>query len=195
MVRLELPVVVQNETPDLCGPCGGECCKNMPGAYHPAQFGPDLEGVYELLAAGKASIDWWEGDTVKYPDAAGELVKVEIPHQGYFLRPAIKPGRRTPPSALASLFGADDGDGGVFDPTYGGECVNLGPTGCALAYADRPLNCQALVANPDRDQEAGVMCHVDPALNKPGLVVAWNPYAPKLREIGDRVQTEAYARV
>ena len=55
MSKLELPVVANNEAADTCRACGGECCKQMPGSYHPAQFGPDLEGVYELLKAGKRS--------------------------------------------------------------------------------------------------------------------------------------------
>lgn len=194
MVKLELPVVAQNETPALCGPCGGECCKHMPGAYHPAQFGPDLTGVYELLKAGRASIDWWEGDVVQFRDETGKrLPSVAIPNRGYFLRPAIKTGRRAGPPLFA-FMAPPDGDGGVFDPTYGGECVNLGPTGCSLPFAERPINCQALVANPDRNPDKDVHCLVTPELNKPGLVVAWNPYAPKLKEIGDRVVTEAYAR-
>lgn len=188
--RLELPVVPNNENPALCRKCGGDCCKEMPGSYHPAQFGPALEGVAELLRAGKASIDWWEGDSVDARGADGKKTYVPIPHKGYYLRPAIKPGRRKGPP-LFSFFAGPDGDGGVFDPSFGGECVNLTPAGCSLAFADRPLNCQALAPDPDRDPARGRFCDgEDLAHNKPGLVIAWNPLSPLLEKIGRQVEGE-----
>lgn len=33
----ELPILNNNETPSLCGECGGKCCKGMAGWYHPEQ--------------------------------------------------------------------------------------------------------------------------------------------------------------
>lgn len=193
MPVLELPVVAKNETPDTCRACGGDCCKSMPGSYHPAQFGPDLAGVYELLRDGRASIDRWEGSEVKLRREDGKTEYVPIPNQGYYLRPAIKTGRRKG-VPLFAFMATPDGDGGVFDLSYGGECVHLGAAGCGLKFEDRPLNCQALVANPARNPDRDVYCRTPEEFNKPGLVIAWNPYAPKLEEIGRRAEDERYRR-
>lgn len=49
--------VVSNERPDLCGPCGGLCCKNGPGIMDPADLGRDLKGaVKRLLASGNYKV-------------------------------------------------------------------------------------------------------------------------------------------
>lgn len=187
MPKLELPTVPRNETPDVCGPCGGECCKQLPGLYHPAQFGADLAGVYELLKSGRAAIDNWDGGEVYYTDDDGQRVTVDLEHSpAYYLRPAVKPHWQKQPSGIASwLFAAAAGSGGVFDQTWGGECVNLTDSGCSLSWDDRPVNCRGLVA-----KDGGRNCKTPAEFDKPALVVAWQPFALALGEIGRRVKRE-----
>jgi hypothetical protein len=60
-------IVLNNENPAICAPCGGQCCKHMPGAASPEDFGaPDREAMRDRLRtafdSGLWAIDWWEGD-------------------------------------------------------------------------------------------------------------------------------------
>ena len=64
------------ENPKLCSECGGACCKAMPGACFPVDFGRDEDLVAEALASGRYCVDWWEN--------------FEDGHAGYYVRPAIK---------------------------------------------------------------------------------------------------------
>lgn len=112
--------VINNETPDVCEPCGGKCCKSSPGLASPEQWGSDdretmSERIATALASGLWSIDAWEdgGST-------------------YFLRPATFAG-----------------SGKVYDYSWGGACILLGKSGCTLRFDERPLNCQDLVAKPE----------------------------------------------
>lgn len=86
----------------------GDCCKSLPGAFHPNDR--TMEQFIELLRIGVASIDWYEGDELTY-----------------YVRPATLSGRNT-----------------LMDPSWGGECVNLGPTGCGLTRDDMPSECREL---------------------------------------------------
>lgn len=182
----DLPVIEKNETPIICGACRKSCCKAMPGSYHPKQFGPNLEGVAELLRAGLASIDWWDGQDLYWHDAAGKREYTVLEHRGLFLRPAIKPGRRKG-EPLFLFCGTPDGDGGVFDPTYGGECVRLvDGKGCSLEFRDRPVNCQGLVANPDPNGH----CLTSAEHSKAGMILAWQPFSEALERIGHEVERE-----
>lgn len=101
-----------------CAGCG-QCCKNLPGAFLPADLGADASARYvrarELLRSGCYSIDWLER-----PE--GQFV--------FFLRPSTV---HQPPD-------------GIFDPShYGGQCVFLGSAGCTLPRTQRPAQCKALV--------------------------------------------------
>ena len=104
-----------NERPDICGPCGGACCRNYPGPYHPNDLGSTREEVEaqvaDLLSQGLAQVDWWEG-VPPWP----------------FLRPTTLDRRA----------------GSNRSPTYGGACVLLTPSGCRLSFAERPLGCRSL---------------------------------------------------
>lgn len=101
----------------LCSNCGGECCKNMPGAYFPEDFDEKNinKEIIEIIKTGKIAIDWiedtWDG-TLKY----------------YFLRPKIK------------------GEKKLFHRIYGGEgnCIFSTKNGCKLRPENRPHNCRYL---------------------------------------------------
>jgi hypothetical protein len=160
---VELPVVSNNENADLCGPCGGQCCKSYPGAYHPAQFGPNLEGVEQLLRAGKAAIDWWEGELRDYEGTS------------YYLRAAIA------------------GVNSVFHPAFGGSCAMLTETGCSLSWDVRPLDCRMLKPMPgtSKGHVACVTEGIDGYGNsKEYFAHLWQPFARRLEEIGQLVDQD-----
>lgn len=161
-------VIINNEDADTCKKCGGECCKRMPGIYHPSQFGPNLEGVEELLRSRKAAIDWWEGPLEGYEETS------------YYLRPATK----YKPGSFRSV-------GHPFDASWGGECVLLTPNGCPLPFADRPWGCQALKPNPDVLKDDNARCSNDSGVpDKRLMALAWQPFAVRLAEIGRKVDDE-----
>lgn len=152
---LALAVVTNNERPDICGPCGGECCRRAPGAYHPSQFGPKLGGVRELLASGVAAIDWYENFSPQHA-------------AGYYLRPARIDGRS------------------VFDPSWGGTCVNLTPAGCRLPFERRPYICRNL--KPRRNRHCRVEKGVfGESLSYREVATVWEPYFGLLAKIGREV--------
>ena len=100
-----------------CKTCG-QCCKSLPGAHVPDDFGLDLiESVRAKLASGRYALDWWEGDVAESRELDSVL----------YLRPATK-----------RL------EGKVFDGSWGGECTFLTPSGCSLARPDMPAECKAL---------------------------------------------------
>lgn len=101
----------------ICSACGGACCKHLPGAAFPGDFGlPDETALRETIASGQWAIDWWEGDV----RPGGDLGRT------CFVRPAV------------------DGVHPLFDPSWGGFCTFLGPGGCILAAGDRPAGCRYL---------------------------------------------------
>ena len=159
-----LPMVENNEDADVCGKCEGACCKVLPGCYHPSQFGPSLEGVEELLRAGKAAIDWWEGELAGYEGTS------------YYLRPATKSARRHP-----------------FDPSWGGECILLTPAGCPLSFEDRPLGCRMLKPDPNWNGQE-ITCQFegigDLDTEKEFAAIAWQPFAKRLEAIGRMVESQ-----
>lgn len=114
--KKRLPVYVDKAT---CAECGGECCKSMPGIYSPEDFGaPDRvvmkRRIEAAFLANTACVDWWEG-------------KLGGAYSPKHVRPQI-----------ARAYGR------LRDPSWGGECSLLTPTGCSLAHDDRPYGCRAL---------------------------------------------------
>ena len=105
--------------PDICGPCGGKCCKLLPGAALPEDLGlPSIDRLSAALRSRQWAVDWWEGDP---RDDRDEIA------QGYFLRPATKDANRWP-----------------LDGSWGGECVFLRNSGCSLEHDARPAGCRSL---------------------------------------------------
>jgi Fe-S-cluster containining protein len=103
--------------PDLCTPCGGKCCKRLPGSAYPDDF-PTREALAHALQSGRWAVDWWEGDAREGKYELGRT---------YYIRPAIK-----------------GFEGQKFHPSWGGECTFLTPDGCALPGEARPRECRDL---------------------------------------------------
>lgn len=157
--------VENNENHAVCAKCGGNCCKRTPGIYSPEQFGaPDNKQIerqlYSALMAGRAQIDWWEGDPRKDEDRFNP----KRVRYGYYVRPPIK-------GHLDEFeFGS-----------WGGECALLTERGCVLPFYDRPIACQMLVPRTNNDE--CVMTHPDGNdwEEKREMAVAWIPYHRQIR--------------
>ena len=60
-------IETNNENQKICGECGGQCCRNIPGCCFPEDLGPDLEGeLRRRLKSGRYSIDWYESSEPQY---------------------------------------------------------------------------------------------------------------------------------
>ena len=139
------------ENKNICSKCGGKCCKLMPGACYPEDFGlpNDHSKLNATLSCGKYAIDWWEGDA---RDDFEELLKT------YFVRPATK-----------------NKEGVLYDPSWGGPCIFLSDDGCTLDADERPLNCKKL--EPKENEK----CILHDGVSKQNAAIAWIPYQDKLK--------------
>lgn len=149
--------------PDVCGPCGGACCKQMPGTAFPSDFGRTraavLAKVEERLRSGLWCIDWWEG-----------AIERGAPAPGYFLRPSTVDEKTR---------------GLVMNGSWGGTCSNLGPEGCQI-FDERPAGCRGLEPHVTKK---GPACRVKYG-DKKSAVMAWLPFHAELKRIGVKVQDE-----
>jgi len=157
-MHTRLPVIQDNQNADLCTPCGGKCCKSIPGIYWPEDFGSDrdevIANVRAAIATGKTTLDYWESVT------SDDM---------YYPRPAVK-----------------GMEGASVDPSEGGECTHLTATGCALTWTQRPTQCRALEPKPGRGYwvHAGRVsdslsraCEAPPAYaTKLAAATAWQGY-------------------
>lgn len=134
MAVLSLPQIVGVPPSAECAVCGGECCKRMPGEYHPDDVDASVDGILAMLRTGTVAVDWWNGDPRDHTKfAVQEADRVDT---AYFLRPrAINHQNPDDPR----------------DWSWGGQCVHLTPNGCRLTLAERPRGCRELV--PDFDME------------------------------------------
>lgn len=151
-------IVLNNENPAICAPCGGQCCKHMPGAASPEDFGaPDREAMRDRLRtafdSGLWAIDWWEGDP--RDDRTREVLDKTV--ESYYPRPRV--------------VGVDH----VYDPSYGGQCVLLVNDRCSLVFDQRPVICRELVPKRGR-------CTAE-IEDKQRIAVAWIPYHDLLSEV------------
>lgn len=122
------------EMPDVCGPCGGRCCKGIPGIYSPEDFGaPNVEAmrdaIVKALASGRVVIDWWEDEGPEQPLT-------------FYLRPAIAGLEEWMRHAAWN----------------GSHCTFLTPSGCELSHDERPFQCRALEPEPDVEKRRKEGC-------------------------------------
>ena len=111
-----------NEDKDTCSKCGGECCKGMPGLYHPDDLFngmPDVEikeKIISMLMQGNVVITYIELDNKRINLLAA---KASLARNNWFMWDNF------------------------------GRCVNLSDTGCRLSATDRPRECRELVPAVD----------------------------------------------
>ena len=141
-VRLAMIQPERRDGYTQCVGCG-QCCKNAPGKFVPADFGKDVKRMEKAIRDGIAQIDYWE------PDKQSRGKKV------YYIRAT-----------------AEEALGEVVHALWGGPCAHHSDTnGCALSYDDRPKNCRDVVPNwdgsecmslsEDRSKELGAWDYVN----------------------------------
>jgi hypothetical protein len=112
------------ENKKICKKCGGDCCKNVPGAYHPKDmliFGKKIKkGIVNAILSGEVAIDWYDGD----PRVRIRGDKLECV---YYLRPRH--------------FWADS----LYDRGLAGtHCIYWESYGCQFKHDYRPRQCREL---------------------------------------------------
>jgi len=149
------------EVPEFCTACGGACCRQMPGATFPEDWGTplDVQGLLEALRGGRWAIDWWEGDPRR--DNPEVLLS-----RACYVRPATveKIGR-------------------LYDASWGGVCNFFTPgIGCQLPPNERPTECRYLEP-ADLDPVKGYHDCKDHGKDKGQAAIAWIPYEDLLENI------------
>lgn len=154
-------IILNNEDPSICKPCGGQCCKHLPGENRPEDFGAPGPRFIVLLTAALASkryaVDWWE--------QAEPGVNSEA--DTYYVRPAIVGVTR------------------LVHGTYGGQCNFLVDNKCELTWEVRPHGCKALVPT------AGKSCNQTPEHHKREYAKTWLPYQVELLQALNAVDSMA----
>ena len=132
---------------ELCQQCGGACCKRYPGATFPQDivnnYGEDIETALVAALRSGFTIDWWEGDLGEgYPKGWHIDYETDIEHdaepgyhQAYYIRPRC-----------------DTDHDGLYNGTWGGQCVFLTDEGCKLAAELRPTGCRLLEPQEDNSE-------------------------------------------
>lgn len=149
----------------LCAKCGGKCCQQMAGAYHPEDIkNLSEQTVFDLLQAGRHAIDWYEGDPrIDWLDV--DRTMPENPFSTvYYLRP-----RHVGKPAIEGAH-------------RGTPCINWNKqTGCQLKQEQRPLECRALV--PQVDSHGSPVCttHKKDKADKRSISIAWIPYQEMIK--------------
>lgn len=131
----------------LCMDCGGHCCKKMPGATFPSDFGKSkkeiMENVRKILATGKFGIDWWEAEKPRY-----------------YVRPKTQ--------GESKLFNSSWGGVCIF--------FNQ-DKGCNLNFRDRPRECRYLIAGkPEKSCLTYAPPSARFSNNKEGASLAWQSF-------------------
>lgn len=144
---------VKNPNPEVCKLCakrhGKTCCETAGCHWAPADVhgGPTKEHIRALLKTGTVSIDYWEGE-----------FKEGCADTAYFLR-------------MRHV------DAPVCDPSWGGTCVLLTSTGCALSFEQRPRGARELI--PDLDKPCKT------TYSKYDCIQDWWPYRHILKKLWD----------
>lgn len=136
----------------ICTMCGGACCQNMAGSYHPDDFNVPVtkEIIFECLKSDKIGVDWWEGSLSDPPNG----------HDTKYLRP-----RHVGEPAIKG--------------SWGGVCVNWSKElGCSLTDETRPFQCKKLIPNYPKPCSHNKEDKAD----KKDIAIAWIPYQTEINE-------------
>jgi len=137
-----------NENKELCRKCGGQCCKHGAGGWFPGDLPPITEELLNDMLDNGYQFDWWEGNPTKEEKHNDKTA--------YYLRPQHT-----------------NSIGKVRNPSWGGQCVFLGDSGCTKTWKDRPTQCKALQPNVE---EPGTGCYWEDRYGKREIAEAWLPY-------------------
>jgi Fe-S-cluster containining protein len=147
------PEIESNERPDLCGACGGACCRTRPGIESPGRFlaAPDPVAA---LASALASREWVLAEHVGVPWVDG----VPPPDEDRY-----RVLRYPRPATVAERAA-----GAVVPGGEAADCVFLAPGGCRLPFHERPRMCRSLEPSPDGECVA--------AWDRRAAALAWLPH-------------------
>lgn len=141
----------------MCKDCGGICCKRIPGACFPSDFGTSKEEVLknlrEALRTHLYSIDWYNFEDCK---------------RGYYVRPRTK--------LIHKFAEGDFPEWQLYDYSWGGECIFHTNDGCKLEPEKRPTQCRML-------EPAEPHCISHSGSSKLDAYKAWKDYQEELDEI------------
>ena len=154
--------ILNTESASACGPCGGKCCKYLPGTTHPDEWGDSPEeiraAIIAALSSGKWSVDCWDGA----PRPGKSWEDDDALASARYVRPRRK--------------GAH-----VWDrawPSEGKPCVLLTEAGCSLAHDDRPSECRGLKPHADGAEH----CEPSEEFTKRNNAIAWIPYQDAIED-------------
>jgi len=103
--------------PNICAKCrGAYCCKVLPGSYAPS----DIKCIFPSSSL-KESIEL----ALRTGKISIDWWEDSPPLP--FLRPATK-----------------NNINGIYDPSWGGECIFLNENGCTLSWEERPYFCKTV---------------------------------------------------
>lgn len=163
----------------LCTACGGQCCKDTPGASSPSDFldeDGDLDEltIFEMLSSGDWVLAFWDGDPREKQWGERRERGLDRVSIVYYPRPAF----------------VKKSDEGLLERRYQwdlGGCVFLTEQGCKFSFSERPYGCRTLV--PDWDLESNLpSCKHDGLGDNQRAALEWLPHQEKLMEIAREVE-------
>jgi len=163
IARVRRLPVLPKIAPELCGPCGGKCCKAAPGLTVPEDW-ESMEALEAALRGGDWGLRTWWGDPLS--------------------RVLERRGRRHPvPRLVERVLIPRPRVLGEFERDFGteGQCVNLRATGCTLGDR-KPFQCRELV--PRAPEEA---CRLAPEHWDEEIALRWRSRAGLVEAIAKRV--------
>lgn len=162
--------IENNENPEICKKCGGNCCKHCACEVSTEDFVKRYgeitpENILKALSEGEWAIDWWEGDIRKDRDCPDlpELTRDNELFCTYYMRV-----RHVGEPAV--------------NGSWGGQCVMWDPeTGCKYDWEHRPTGGKAMLvgSGPCPVQYSDLPC---PKYAKDLAAIDWFPYNDTIEE-------------
>lgn len=155
-----ISIVSSNENSSACTPCGGKCCKGIPGVFHPDDL---FSNMSDLEIKNKMISMLETGDFVITDD--------EIPDNKSKYTVRVQ--------AIAPRGG--NRHSGWFAMGNWGTCSKLTDVGCSLSSEDRPRECRALIPSPLGQSK----CKPEASFDRQDLLTEWVIYEDIVQEIWD----------
>jgi Fe-S-cluster containining protein len=161
-----------NEDKNTCAQCGGECCKGVPGVYHPDDL---FDSMTDLEIKNKIISMLKSGNTVV---TRREVVNEDI---GYPY------AAKTIAVNVLSARAVQGSNRSWFQHDNIGRCINLNDSGCVLSSIDRPRECRTLV--PTQWWVTKSPCKQESSFDSDDLTNEWTIYEEIIREAEDQLRS------
>lgn len=164
------------DKPEICGECGGACCKHKPGYFWPEDIkGPCVKKtITDMLRSRKVILDWCPPKRPEWDNRDDDYYIKDV----FVLSPNIISCDHVSPTHRDT----------VFVPLWSGQCIFLGMNGCVFPSEERPLQCKLL--EPVENYPGGCIAHNEESTTKYDCAAAWAPYNDALKEIGEQVELD-----